>query len=412
MQKSDLDYDTYTPGKLKALLKKTNENLEFLKSAIESISCGFIFINLEARINFVNKFTYQLFQKNVEGMLLEEVLPEHLLRDRILAVIKDGNGDVIKGEVCPFVDAKNENEIMYFLITLFPHMIDKKIVGWLLMIQNYTERFHEQNLQHRTETLSSMHQVSSSIAHEIKNPLGAISIHLQLLSKNLKKIDCERVNANDLELSKDKMLNCISVIEEEIENMNNVIGVFLNSLKNQKVEFKRHDVNEIIKSLVVFITPDLEQKNIVCHLDLYQESLPISCSSSSISHVILNVVKNAMEEMVDGGEIKIKSYLKGSRVIVSISDTGNGIPDDKLEIIFNPYMTSKENGIGIGLAISDRIMQVHRGRILVDPSYKDGARFILDFPAIANEQHLLNAPEGMSDDNSETMSYSTSQFFT
>lgn len=389
MEKST-DYENFTPTKLKALLEQSNQKLEFFKSAIESISCGFLLIDLETKVTFINKFTKNLFNRNIEGYQFEEIFPHGPMHDKLVAILKGESGELVKGELCPFVNDKDE--AMYFLITLFPHMLDKKLAGWLLIIQNYTERFHELNLQHRSEQLSSSMQIASSIAHEIKNPLGAISIHLQILSKKLKRMDCKHASVDELEEGKDEMIGFINVIEEEIENLNNVVSEFLNNFKNQEAEQKLYDVNEIINSLITFIKPDFEQRNIVYHLDLYKEQLLIACSSSSITHVMLNVIKNAMDVMSDGGEITIKSYHKDSRIIVSISDTGPGIPEDKIESIFSPYMTTKENGTGIGLALSDKIMQSHKGSIFVDPTYHDGARFILDFPAIADERHLLEAP--------------------
>lgn len=371
---------------LQNLFQKKDKHFCLFTNILNSISEAFLLLSLEGEIVFSNKFSTSIFNKNITGNNVENIFDDDALGHKIISIIKNKSYDEIKGELFHF----NNGVYSYCLfVTLYPHITYNSVGGWILMLQDYTEQMHKIQQQQRNDLLSSARQISSSIAHEIKNPLGGLSIHLQLLTKNIERLHHCNGDEEVCVTKKEGMYKHIRVMEEEIENISNSIGMFLTNFENKSPFFIKCKVTTIIHSLINFIKPLLIQNKIRYTIKTTKEELYIAAVPSLIRQVLLNLVKNAIEEMTSGGHITIKAYKKEGHIFISVADTGGGISIEKHEEIFAPYITSKEYGTGIGLAISDKIMQNHRGRIYVDSKYKKGARFILDFPVFANEHHLL-----------------------
>lgn len=374
--------DKYTPERLRVLLSKAYNELDKFDSALNSMTCAFFLVDTEGRVEFGNRFSYLIFNRPfVEGEYIWDMFQEkdisEQLRDAILAS-KQLNGETID------LILPNLN-IAHLICRVYPRIYQKHIHGWVVMITDYTEQRQKQEMSRRNEYLQSITNITASIAHELKNPLGAMSIHLQLLRKSLSKIEGLNVD----EPLRDSMQKSIKVIEEEIEGMNNIIGLFLNNMNINSSDVRTHNLNELISAVIDFVKPDLNDHKITYKL-YFGEKLPfVLISRPSIMHVLLNIIKNAIDEMYNGGEIIFNTYAQNGRVYVSISDTGAGIENKFQKTVFNPYFTTKTQGTGIGLAISDKIMQLHHGSIRIDSTYSKGASFVLEFPQFADEQHLL-----------------------
>ena len=230
-----------------------------------------------------------------------------------------------------------------------------------------------------------MSDISSGIAHEIKNPLAAIGLHLHLIQKEIR-----RISEQNPDIKTEKLTRYTKIIEEECNTMNDVVSFFLYNTKKEAVDLDMIDINKLILSVIEFIEPECKQKNIKIITKLSDGQALVFIASSAIRHVLLNLIKNAMDSMIQedtnfivANTITISSTVIDSVIRVYVADTGKGIAQNIRDKIFNPYFTTKENGSGIGLAIVEKIMQLHRGKIYLDMQYKKGACFVLEFPAYA-----------------------------
>jgi signal transduction histidine kinase len=204
------------------------------------------------------------------------------------------------------------------------------------------------------------------MAHEMRNSLVALGGFAQRLYKNLPEADTR----------KDE----VAIIVKEVERLEIMLQRLLNSGKLRTPKFSASDVNEIITETLLFMNYELEKNNVTSAVDL-DPSLPeVMIEDYQMQQVLLNVIQNAMQAMEGGGELMLKTSGDGKFVQVSISDTGVGIPEDSIENIFEPYFTTKKNGMGIGLAISREIIEDHNGTISVESQLGVGTTFTISLP--------------------------------
>lgn len=222
----------------------------------------------------------------------------------------------------------------------------------------------------RSEQLAAIGELSAAIAHEIRNPLGAINTSVGILK------DALQLSGEDREL--------MEIISEETMRLNKIIEDFLQYANPKKLKLKETDVNHLLQEILLLfrerLNNGIEQR---IHLD---EQLPwIVIDPHQIKQVLINIIKNAMEAMPGGGVLTILTRRAKSRagqdmVEILVKDTGCGIDPFDLKKIFQPFYSTKEKGAGMGLAICERIVQNHGGEIKVESRAGNGALFLLALP--------------------------------
>jgi signal transduction histidine kinase len=236
----------------------------------------------------------------------------------------------------------------------------------------------------RSEKLAALGELSAVVAHELGNPLNSISGHLQLL---LKEAD---PNADHRHLT---------IIRSEIDRMVTIIQHILESTRLQ-VESAPVDLNQLIRDIQKLIAPGLSDKRIVLKTDLGEQLPCVAGDLRALHGMIFNLVTNAIQAMPAGGELSVKSFqpvnervegvviiqgdasLKKGTVRLKLSDTGQGIPSDRLTKIFEPFFTTRQNmgGTGLGLAICHRVVSSVGGRMVVQSVVGQGSCFTIDLP--------------------------------
>ena len=209
----------------------------------------------------------------------------------------------------------------------------------------------------RMEKIATLGQIATSVNHEIKTPLNSLYMNLQLLTKQVKKCDKED------EETKTNMLSVASVIDSEITRINGILDEFVKYARFAPPDLKRSDLNKLLASLAEMISQSAHQAGVDVQLNLSEEMVPIMLDEKKMIQALLNLCVNGIQAMKDGGTLTIESKQTRDHVVVNISDTGPGIPREKIEKIFEPFFTTKEGGLGFGLPIVQRIIEDHRGRI-------------------------------------------------
>jgi len=217
--------------------------------------------------------------------------------------------------------------------------------------------------------LAAISKLSSGVAHEIKNPLNAIALRLDLLRAKL--------GAPDEELKKD-----IDVLSNEVLRLNRVVKTFLDFSRPVDVHFKEADLSVIAKEVVEFVTPQARLSRIALDLDAPSEPVRLHADPDMMKQAILNLVTNAMEAMKDGGALHVKVHQPNGSASLEVIDSGPGIPEKLREKVFQLYFTTKSRGSGIGLAMTYRAVQLHNGSIAFESEEGKGTTFRLEFPAV------------------------------
>lgn len=272
----------------------------------------------------------------------------------------------------------------YISMSILPLVRSKRVRGTVITIEDITEKRNEEMRHRRLESLASLTNLAASMAHEIKNPLGSISIYVQLLRKNLvlHKEDASPQNSKYLD-----------IVEEEIERLNKIVVDFLFAVRPLKFEFSSVDINTLINSLGDFFTEEFNRSGISLRLELSKDLPLINGDERFLRQMFINLLKNAMGAMISGGIIEIKTWLADDFLQISIEDTGSGIPEDLLHKIFEPYFTTKVDGTGLGLTMTYKVVKEHGGDIRVQSEKNKGTCFTVSLPILRRAQKMLEWEE-------------------
>ncbi len=238
-----------------------------------------------------------------------------------------------------------------------------------VIVSDLTEKKKIQDELIQTEKLASLGRLAAAIAHEIRNPLSAVSVNLQFL---LRKFSEETQERKYLELAL-----------EGVKRIEKIVEATLNFARPSKPIIKEEDINDVITSTLPLVEVSTLKKKIEIVTKLEPNLPKVKIDFKQIQQVILNILTNAVDAIDKSGTIRIKSYTESEKenlyVVVSISDTGCGISKEDISKIFEPFFTKKSDGTGLGLSVCRQIMDNHGGKIEVESEVNHGTTFYLKF---------------------------------
>ncbi|MBN1835663.1 MAG: PAS domain S-box protein [Spirochaetales bacterium] len=354
---------------------------ELLGMVMESMSDGVVVTDRSDRILLVNKSAERMLPFAAEE-LTEKVLWEAIGDQEIAAFLRETLHDLDR-----IVDKEFTLDGGYtrtLSLSMMPLVRRGSIQGTVIHIEDITERKARDARLRRAESLAALTTLTAGVAHEIKNPLGSIGIHLELMKKEM---------SGKQQIETAKVMENLLIIKEELERLNRIVMDFLFTVRPMNTELEFADLNRLIQELLELLGPELEQAGIQTEIDLVEPAPEIRMDERYMKQAVLNIVKNAISAMPEGGSLGIRTAVKGNHLRLQISDTGIGIPDENMDKIFEPYFTTKEFGSGLGLTIVYKIVKEHLGDIAVDSKVDGGTSFTLSFPIPQKEKRLIGYRE-------------------
>jgi len=213
----------------------------------------------------------------------------------------------------------------------------------------------------RSERLAALGKMAAHISHEIKNPLMLIGGFARQMLKDV---------SGDPQKSRDKL----RIIADEVRRLEDFLVEVGSYGKFSEPQKRLADLNALIQETCQRLEPSLRESNIELALKLDPHLPEIQFDPLHLRQVILNVAKNGIEAMAAGGVLTIATGRQPGRLFVQIQDTGEGIPPENMEKIFQPFFSSKAKGSGLGLAISQKIIEAHQGEITIESEAQKGTR--------------------------------------
>ena len=253
-----------------------------------------------------------------------------------------------------------------------------------IIVKDITEDIRKEARLRRSESLASMTTMAAGIAHEIKNPLAAMKIHLQLMRKAFRSKGS---------LTEEMAERYLSVLDEEIDHLNSIAVDFLFAVRPMDIELMLGSINDVITDLVVFLKPEADEKGIEVRADLEKFLPRVELDARYMRQSLLNIVENAFSAMPGGGTLSITTKLTGDYITISIRDTGTGIDPEQLEKIFEPYFTTKASGTGLGLTVVYKVIKEHHGDIFVSSEIGKGTVFTIKLPVPQSQRKALENKE-------------------
>ncbi|HON58633.1 MAG TPA: ATP-binding protein [Smithella sp.] len=244
--------------------------------------------------------------------------------------------------------------------------------------------YHDQNIHmagivemerqlEKAERLSSLGQLAAGVAHEIRNPLNAISIAAQRLKRDFVPSDPQK--SADFQ-------NLSGVIKDEIKRLDGIIEEFLTFSKSRRLEFSNYSITEVLQKIVNLIREEANARGITIETDWRQAPSTIPMDVNKLQQALLNIIKNALESITEAkGKVTITIDKEGKNyLVVKISDTGCGMTEEEINRIFNPEYTTKEKGVGLGIPLAFEIIRGHGGDIRVISRKRKGTTFEIILP--------------------------------
>lgn len=274
-----------------------------------------------------------------------------------------GNGKVWHGEI----RNRAKDGTLYWVDTTIVPFINEnnKPYQYLAIRNDITERKKAEDMLRRQDKLAAIGQMAAGIAHEIRNPLTSMKGYTEFLQ---------------LDEQDDERKEYLAIILDEVDRVNEIVEDFLVLAKPKVVQLKRQNIVAIIQHVLALMEFDARKKGIRFILDYNYENIVVDCDENRLKQVFLNFIKNGIEAMPNGGDLRVKLGVDAGLVHIAIQDTGVGIPKDKLKKIGEPFFTTKKNGNGLGLMVSFKIIEGHNGRILVDSELNVGTTFTVILP--------------------------------
>jgi PAS domain S-box-containing protein len=224
--------------------------------------------------------------------------------------------------------------------------------------------------------MAALGQLTSGVGHEVKNPINAIVVHLELLRN---KMDAQDAPA----------IRHLNVIQSEIQRLDRVVQTLVDFSRPVELQLHDQDLRSIVNAVLLLASAELETRDVRV-VNLMPDRPVISkVDADLMKQALLNVVLNGAQAMADGGVLRVRLIEDIRWAILSISDEGEGIPDDIRSKIFNLYFTTKKDGSGIGLAMTYRIVQLHNGQLDVESQMGEGTTFTLRIPVTSPSETKL-----------------------
>jgi PAS domain S-box-containing protein len=354
---------------------------ELLEMVMESMSDGVVVTDREDKILMVNKSAERMLPFISDELIekpLEEAIADEEIRDFITENLK-GLERVLDRE---FTLGNGYSRTLS--LSIMPLVRQGLITGNVIHIEDVTEKRAREVRLRRAESLAALTTLTAGVAHEIKNPLGSIGIHLELMKKEMdgkRKIETRKVRENLL------------IIKEEVDRLNRIVMDFLFTVRPMNAELNYDDLNRVVQEMLEFMKPELEETGIVLEADLVKASPQILMDERYMKQAVLNLLQNATSAMSKGGKLRVQTVQKRNELLLKIEDTGVGIPDENMDKIFEPYFTTKDFGSGLGLTLVYKIVKEHLGDIEIKSKVGEGTSFTLSFPIPQKEKRLISYAE-------------------
>jgi signal transduction histidine kinase len=231
--------------------------------------------------------------------------------------------------------------------------------------------------------LEELTKLTGELAHELKNPLSSIKVHLRLIQEELEALrsagtNNEYTNKDVLRFS--RALNKARIVQKEADRLQQILDSFLRYINRPELQLVVIDINELVGDMIDFYSPQAYSHSITIRQSLCKEPLICKIDTVALKQVLLNIFINAQQAIGNNGELIIKTDRHKKSAVIQISDTGCGIAADKLQSIFEPYYSFRPDGTGLGLATAKKIVEAHNGAITVSSELNKGTEFTIHLP--------------------------------
>ena len=340
------------------------ENLDQILSNLQD---GIMLFTRDARAVLVSRSVERFLDMSRDRMLgaeVHDIFDRNSLLGRTVRQAFDAGMSIVQEEITTEAGRRIELSLDFIHDD---HALEGRSLGALLTLHDVESVSEIESELELSRRMAAIGRLTSGVGHEVKNPINAIVVHLELLRS---KIGGEATAARHLE-----------IIQSEIHRLDRVVQTLVDFSRPVELKLIEQDMRSIVSSVLMLASAGLESYNVTVLSRLPEHPVMVKVDADLLKQALLNVVLNGAQAMADGGELSVRLMEDGRSAIIKVQDHGEGIPDEIRSRIFDLYFTTKRDGSGIGLAMTYRILQLHHGQLDVESKVGEGSTFTLYVPA-------------------------------
>jgi two-component system, sporulation sensor kinase E len=373
---------------LNILVQRLVRERRLQESVFNTIRDGILVVDGDGTVQYANAVGRQMIgleEKEVGSARLWKMVPD-LARSIDLEELEpseDGRPPVISRELEMTYPERRIVRLYMMPIELPPATSAVPQEGYVVVLTDVTEAKMSMEERIEQERTSSIVRLAAGVAHELGNPLNSLTIHLQLLERQLKK------DATDMPAI-EKLLSSVAICQGEVERLDGIITHFLEAIRPTQPDRTEVDLLQLLDEVMAVQGPELAGRGIEVSIEMKTPPSLVMADRNQVKQVFFNVIKNAMEAMAGGGRLRVRARTDDAYLYMQFADTGEGISDEDLSKVFQAYFTTKKTGHGLGMMIVQRILRDHGGHVSIESRKDMGTVVTLQFPLPHRRTRLLH----------------------
>jgi PAS domain S-box-containing protein len=373
--------DRLDPGSLQTQFLRLAREKGLLETVFHAVQEGILMLDAGGRIAYANRAAERLL-----GFAAESAVGKPIRRylreidwDLALRLDEEEWSRLIRREI--EVSYPEHRFLAFYLVPLRGAEAGEE--GAVLILRDVTRERQNEARTIESERLRAITLLAAGVAHEIGNPLNSLTIHLQLLRRELQQLP---------EAARAPLGELTEVSLREVERLDRIVAEFLQAVRPVKPNLEPARLEEILRETLDFLKHEIADRKVLVEVDAEPDLPPARVDRDQMRQVFFNIVRNAVQAMSDGGVLHVTLASTDRFLSLAFRDTGPGLPPDKLGRLFDPYFTTKDKGSGLGLIIVQRILRDHGGEIEIHSEPGRGTTFTLLLPREDRRIRLLRAP--------------------
>lgn len=363
--------DTLDPVNLTNLAQKLARERSFLEKIFNTALEGILVVDEHGVVDYANESGRRMIGLN-ESELGSAIIWRLIPGLRASLGLQDGEAlrDSISSRDLELTYPERRSVRIYFLP--FKESSAEEDKQFVVMLSDVTLEKISKEETIESERISSILLLAAGVAHELGNPLNSITIHLQLMERQIQRMESTPAS--------EKLEDSLQICRSEVSRLDGIIKNFLGAIRPQKPDFQVLNLHAVLEDVLEFVGSELRDRDITVEVEIASEPPIVRADKNQMKQVFFNLIKNAMEAMKHGGTLKLKTRDDEERIFLQFGDSGVGIKEEELSRVFQPYHTTKKDGSGLGLMIVERIMRDHGGQVGIDSKLGVGTVVTLEFP--------------------------------
>ena len=346
--------------------------VDYSASILESLSEGIVAFDGNRRSVMAN--SYMVLLMGWQGRPVVGETPESLFSERpdLMKLLEEGVRGRVLSTPTDLIQHGPEGRIQHLRVTTSSLSAEAN-PGVVMVVRDVSELKRMEWEIFQVEKMSALGRLAASVAHEVRNPLGAIDIQLQLLEEDLSDVFPE---------FRERLYRRLNIAQTEMKRLDRIVRNFLRFSRTPKLHLQRLSINDVVRHVFELVSPEAREQGIRLGLDLLPGLPSVDGDENQLGQAILNMTVNAFQSIERDGEVHAKTWVDPQlgQVCMALSDTGCGIPEAEIDRIFEFYYTTKDEGTGLGLSIAQRIIYQHGGHIEIESKEEVGTMFRIYLP--------------------------------